>query len=321
MTTTSEAPTGFQRELGPGGLETRTVANQHGRVEARAADDGPGLIGYGSVFDTPFRIGGYFSEWDEEVAPGAFKDAIRTGDVRSMFNHDTNWLLGRQSSGSLRLSEDDVGLKYEVDINREDPNAMSVHARVDRGDVDGSSIWFRVAKQEWTYPSKSNDLEVPKRRILLVDPLYETGPVVFPANEAAGVSARSGQILDQVLRSAGVKDEAARAGLAERLLADPGAVEQELRGLFTDHPEIRDAACGCSTDAAGIDLERLDAALRSGALPVAQLRETLERAEAALARADDVDARGAGMPAEDERRLAAAKGLSAWTGLPMTDKE
>lgn len=246
-------PKGFDREVGPGGLETRTVAAATARVEARAADadDGPMLTGYGSVTDTPFRIGGFFSEWDEEVASGAFEDALAGDpDVRSMFNHDTNWLLGRTTSGSLRLEEDDTGLRYEVDINPDDPNAMSVHARVDRGDVDGSSIWFRVVRQEWTYPNDKNGLEVPKRRILSIDPLYETGPVVFPANPAAGVSARSGDVIDAVLRSAGIDDARRRADLASALLADPESVEAELRELFTGvanpihggNPEGRDAA-------------------------------------------------------------------------------
>lgn len=250
-------PKGFDREVGPGGLETRTVAAVTAGIEARAADadDGPMLSGYGAVTDKPFRIGGFFSEWDEEVASGAFEDVLADDpDVRSMFNHDTNWLLGRTTSGSLRLEEDDTGLRYEVDVNPDDPNAMSVHARVDRGDVDGSSIWFRVERQEWTYPSEKNGLKVPKRRILSINPLYETGPVVFPANPAAGVSARSNDVIDAVLRSAGIEDDRRRADLAASLLADPESIGTELRELFRSAPDPIHGGDAARGDAAAADI-------------------------------------------------------------------
>jgi HK97 family phage prohead protease len=293
-------PKGFEREVGPGGLETRTVQAAAAPVETRAATDdddgGPGLVGYGAVTEKPFRIEGYWDSWDEEVAAGAFEEAIADGaDVRSMFNHDTNWLLGRTTSGSLRLEEDDTGLRYEVDINADDPNAMSVHARVERGDVDGSSIWFRVERQEWTYPTDKNGLEVPKRRILTISPLYETGPVVFPANAAAGVSSRSGDLIDAVLRSAGVTEDTERAGLAALLLADPGAAEAELRGLFARAPELRDAACAgaCSCEGRGRD---------------------------AIHGAGDAGGNAAGDTkhrTELERRNRTARGLAALSGLPL----
>lgn len=182
-------PTWLAQEQGPDGIEVRALART---PATRASDDDspPVIEGYGAVTGVITTIEGWFSTWDEQVASGAFANAI-DGDVRSMFNHDTNWLLGRTAAGSLRLSEDDTGLLYSVDINPGDADAMAVYARVKRGDVSGSSIWFYVAAESWQYPSDDNDLERPLRTITDVSPLVETGPVVFPAFTTTTAAARS----------------------------------------------------------------------------------------------------------------------------------
>lgn len=229
------------RDTRPSGLEVRTG----NRVDTRAAKNaGPGLVGYGAVFDTVTTIGMFF-QFDEEVAPGAWAKTIDEGDIRSMFNHDENWLLGRTSAGTLTLSEDDTGLRYDIDINQDDPQAMAVHARVARGDVTGSSVWFRVIREEWTEPTDGNGLERPKRRIVEAE-LFETGPVVFPAFETTEVGVRSLDVLDATLRSAGVRSDHDRARLTADLLADPTQAEAELRSLFAHAPELRDAVCSCA---------------------------------------------------------------------------
>lgn len=234
-----EAPDGFVREQGPGGLEARMAP-----VEVRAeGDDDLGIQGFGSVAEQTTTIEGYFTDWDEEVAAGAWAKTIREADVRSMFNHDTNQLLGRTSAGTLRLDEQDEGLWYDVDINADDPMAIGVHAKVARGDVDGSSVWFRVVRQEWTYPNEQNDLERPKRRILEAQ-LFEVGPVTFPAFKQTTSQARSLSAVDAVLRSAGLGSAAKRARLGERLAAGED-LEDELRHLFDSAPDLRDAVCSC----------------------------------------------------------------------------
>lgn len=238
------APEWFTRECGPGGLELRSIPLDISGVEARAAGDAaaPMIAGYGSVSNQSTVIGSY-EEWTESVEPGAWAKSIADGDIRSMFNHDTNWLLGRTKSGTLRLSEDGTGLAYETDINPDDPNAMSVHARVARKDVDGSSVWFQVVRQEWTYPADTNDLTIPDRRILEAI-LIETGPVTFPAFEQTTAQARALSPLDAALEASGV-GPVKRARFAADLICDPTAVE--LRSLFARVPELRDAACSCST--------------------------------------------------------------------------
>lgn len=239
-------PDGFEREMGPGGLEVRTIPGKE-RLEARATADGKKmLVGYGSVFNQSTTIGGFFYSWDEEVAPGTWDKSISEGDIRSMFNHDTNWLLGRTSNETLRLSSDKTGLRYETDINADVAHAVSVHAMVERGEVDGSSVWFRVIREEWTEPTEDNGLERPRRRITEAE-LIETGPVVFPAFTQTTVTARGLSLVDRTLRSAGIDKASRRARLAADLLSDPAALESELRSLFATAPDLREAVCSCNT--------------------------------------------------------------------------
>lgn len=243
----STPPEGFERELGPGGLEGRTVAGKE-RLETRAAGDGAkSITGYGSVTNQRTTISGWFDEWDEEVAEGAWTKTIAEADIRSMFNHNTERLLGRTKSNTLRLSEDPTGLLYDVDINPDDPNALSVYAQVERGDVDGSSVWFRVIRQEWLMPTEDNGLERELRRILEAE-LIETGPVVFPAFVQTTATARNLGVVDVALRAAGF-DASKRARTAFDLLSDPSSLEGELRSLFASAPELRDAVCACETTA------------------------------------------------------------------------
>ena len=154
--------------------------------EARKGDAGgpTTLVGYASTYGRETVIAGLFRE---VVEPGAFNLALsRPDDVRALFNHDPNWLLGRTKSGTLRLSSDGEGLRYEVDINADDPNAQSVMARVERGDIDGSSFSFVVDAEEWEYPKEG----LPLRRIKDVT-LYDIAPVVYPAYGSTSVSARA----------------------------------------------------------------------------------------------------------------------------------
>lgn len=251
MTDTTTAAQAWAGELGPGGLEVRSLPKSVRPVLARAADRGDGagdtpvIEGFGSVYEQVATIGSYYPI-DEVVAAGAWAETIKAGDIRSMLNHSIDRLLGRTKAGSLRLEDRDEGLRYEVDVNVDDPLAMSAHAQVARGDIDGSSVWFRVVREEWTEPTEANGLERPLRRILEAQ-LFEVGPVVFPAFEQTTSSARTLAPLDAALRAAGVAADR-RARLASDLVAADAEVEQELRRLFTTSPELRDRVCSCTTD-------------------------------------------------------------------------
>jgi len=168
-----------------------------GRVEVRAAsaaDGGKSRIGgYGALFNSETVIGSWFRE---KIMPGAFAGVIgKDCDVRALFNHDANFILGRSTVGTLRLSEDDTGLQYEADVNAADPMAVGVAARIARGDVSGSSFSFRVKTEEWIYPDEGS-ADLPLRIIHEYAELYDVGPVTFPAYEDTTSEARVRQVLE-----------------------------------------------------------------------------------------------------------------------------
>jgi len=158
--------------------ERRTMA---GTVESRA--ESRELSGYAAVFNQRTSIMGLF---DEQIAPGAFASAVDRDDVRALFNHDPNYVLGRTSAGTLRLIEDADGLRYDIDPP-DTSVGRDVTTLVARGDVQGSSFSFEVEADEWDHSAK------PSLRTITRVKLHDVGPVTFPAYEQTSVSARCQQ--------------------------------------------------------------------------------------------------------------------------------
>lgn len=149
-------------------------------VETRATDDKRTLVGYAAVWNSDTTIGDYFVE---RIAPNAFSKAIR-GDVLALVNHDPGRVVGRTKSGTLRLQEDDHGLKVEIDVpNTTDGNDL--WTLVERGDVAGMSFAFRATKQEW---DESGDL--PHRTVVEAE-LFEVTATPIPAYPDTELGKRS----------------------------------------------------------------------------------------------------------------------------------
>ena len=152
----------------------------------RAVQDGdtPVIEGIAAVFDKPAEIWPGFTE---VVRATAFNRALeQKSDVRGLYNHDWNYVLSRTKSGTLRLNVTDEGLKYEMQIDPEDTQAMSIWRKVKRGDVDGSSFWFEVVEEKVT----NNDDDSIFRELLELK-LYGVSAVTFPAYEETVAEARS----------------------------------------------------------------------------------------------------------------------------------
>lgn len=152
-------------------------------VESRA-DGRAAIIGYAAVYNRlSLDLGGF----REEILPGAF-DKILTRqrgkqDVVALFNHDSNIVLGRTSSGTLELSSDDKGLRYVVNppVSRAD-----VMELIQRRDVRGSSFAFTVDKGGEGFRQGDDGNAV--RQIREVSGLYDVGPVLVPAYPATSAS-------------------------------------------------------------------------------------------------------------------------------------
>jgi uncharacterized protein len=177
-------------------------------LEARTRDDAPPtLTGYAAVFDTETTIGDFFRE---VVDRSAFAEALsRPDDVRALVNHDASLILGRSSAGTLRLTVDDRGLRYEVDLP-DTSYARDLAASVARGDVSQSSFGFRVVEDSWERPKTPTEL--PLRRIRNVE-LYDVSPVTYPAYDTTSVSTRA---RDLAIQCRGV-DAAVMAAELERM--------------------------------------------------------------------------------------------------------
>lgn len=166
-------------------FETRFITDAP--CELRAAREGqPAVIaGYAAVFGRRSEtLGGIFVE---EIAPGAFDDVIGQ-DVRGLFNHDANFLLGRTTSGTLRLRIDDRGLAYEIDAPDTQTVRDLVLSPLSRGDMTGSSFAFRVADGGDTW-REEDGLVI--RTIYKVGQLRDVGPVAYPAYPDATAAQRS----------------------------------------------------------------------------------------------------------------------------------
>jgi HK97 family phage prohead protease len=141
----------------------------------RADVNGQTIAGYAAVFNSPSEDLGGFIEY---IAPGAF-DSVMNDDVRGFYNHDYNYLLGRASSGTLRLSTDERGLRYEIDL----PNTTYANDLIElmrRGDVNQSSFAFMIESDNWSVKGKQNI-----RTITKISRLIDVAPVVIPAYPAA----------------------------------------------------------------------------------------------------------------------------------------
>jgi len=167
-------------------------------VELREDGDGRKITGYGAVFYNADDEGTQFQLWEdayERILPGAFDRAIAEDDVRSLFNHDVNIVLGRNTSGTLALSVDEVGLRYEITAPDTQLVRDQVVAPIERGDVSGSSFMFVPIRANWTDEDSEDGRSVEIREVREVE-LWEVGPVVFPAYDASTSSLRQTDIAE-----------------------------------------------------------------------------------------------------------------------------
>lgn len=165
--------------------------------EVRAT--GRRLEGYAATFGAEARMGSFV----ETIEPGAFRAAL-AGDVLALLDHDTGKVLGRTRSGTLRLTEDSLGLAFSLDLPDTQAGA-DVLALAQRSDLGGMSFGFTVAKggERWSG----------NRRSLVAVGLREVSVVsawpAYPDTEVA-LRARQGDMVADRRRRSLVLAEAAQ---------------------------------------------------------------------------------------------------------------
>lgn len=174
-----------------------------------------------------FNFYGYALKWDgrsqnlggfrERVAQGATTDSIERDDIRALFNHDPNLILGRNRSNTLRLSEDSTGLHYAVDMP-DTTYARDLATAMDRGDVTQSSFGFKTAGPEGDSWAEDED-GFPLRTLQKIA-LFDVSPVTYPAytDSTSGVGSRALELL------------AEQRGISVARLNSPEAIRAAIRG-------------------------------------------------------------------------------------------
>jgi len=173
-------------------------------------DKTPTFSGYAAVFDSLSEdLGGF----RETINPGAFRDSVGVDDVRALFNHDPNYVLGRNRSGTLRLVEDEKGLRFDVEA----PDvqwARDLAESVQRGDIDQCSFGFYCQDSAW------RDQDGTPVRELRKCQLFDVSIVTYPAypDTSADVRSRSEILADYQPAAQGSGSETVSAEIKRKKL-------------------------------------------------------------------------------------------------------
>jgi HK97 family phage prohead protease len=192
-------------------LFTRSLFEVAGLEIREAAAGGKILAGYAVVWEKKSLP--IYGQFRELVRRGAFTQSLKENNIRALWNHNSDFVLGAIKPKTLRLEEDERGLKFEIDL----PETTMGHdaaVTIKRGDIDGMSFAFQIRKEEW---DESNPKEI-LRTLIDVD-LREISPTAFPAYPQTKVGVRSVEDDFAEFKAAREKrDQELQAGLADREL-------------------------------------------------------------------------------------------------------
>ena len=166
-------------------VERRSVSLTELRAKTEDGEARSKIEGYAAVFNKYSEdLGGF----REIIKPGAFKKALKISDVRGLHNHDSNYVWGRTSSGTLRLKEDGDGLHIENDPP-DTQWARDLIVSINRGDINQMSFGFTVGDggDEWNEGKDG----VVTRTINEFKELFDISTVVYPAYPDTAVALRS----------------------------------------------------------------------------------------------------------------------------------
>ena len=160
-----------------------------GRQERRAFDASlranakRSISGHASIFNVEYDVGPF----REIIRPGTFAESIKTDDVRALWGHDANIVLGRNKAGTLLLKEDSVGLAFTIDA----PSWAEPHLEtIRRGDISQASFAFTVDGSDGENFQRGTNGEK-DLRVITKARLWDVSPVAFPASPATDVSVRA----------------------------------------------------------------------------------------------------------------------------------
>lgn len=163
-------------------------------LEVRQAADGQvsTLRGYGLKWSETINYGGRFRE---RFMRGAFAGTLAREDVKLLVGHNYEGLpLARTENGTMRVTENSVGLLVEADLNEADPEVLSVAEKIRAGNVDGMSVGFSMGGGKETIKAGAvNDEGVREPDLHIIEEvgsLREISIVAFAAYQSSSASIR-----------------------------------------------------------------------------------------------------------------------------------
>lgn len=188
--------------------ETRTIQS---KFELRSEDGKPEVLaGLAAVVNSPTILMEFNDMkkkeiFKEVILPGAFDD-VMGNDVRALFNHKKDNILGRTSAKTLRISITPEGhLSYEVDLP-DTTIANNLKISVKRGDISQSSFGFNIKEDLRTREETETEI-IYTRSIKKLSDLYDVSPVTFPAYKDTVTSIRTEQLVKELRSIEATKPE------------------------------------------------------------------------------------------------------------------
>ena len=148
-------------------------------------DENRTIAGYAVKWNKNSHVMGTRQRFSEQFMKGAFFDSLQNDEQKALWSHDMSKVLGSTKNNTLRLEENEIGLRFELDL----PNTTlgrDSYESIKRGDVDGVSFGFKMISQSWDESNPSNVV-----RMISKARLIEISPVAFPAYPDSEVQARS----------------------------------------------------------------------------------------------------------------------------------
>jgi HK97 family phage prohead protease len=210
-----------------------------GELRAQSTNDGLQINGFAAWYNS---LSNAFQAADgtlyyERILPGAFDRVIRSKpDVVCLFNHDANKVLGRTTSGTLRITASPRGLAYSCDL----PNtqiARDLHEAIKRGDVGGSSFAFIPHDEDSTWGTENvGGKRCIVRSIRNVSSLMDVSPCTHPKYNDTSVGTRSAVNVPSIAHWTLL---AKRMGMQNASLQDVVAAERRFAKLQREIAEQR----------------------------------------------------------------------------------
>jgi uncharacterized protein len=162
----------------------RNFRTQFNITRAEESDNERTIEGYFALYESETEL---FDGIYEIITKGAFDNTLNN-DIRALWNHNTQYVLGRSKNGSLSLKADEKGLFGTIKL----PNtgyAEDLYELVQRGDIDQASFGFNILNEDIEELASGGY----RWRINEID-LHEISVVTFPAYENTTVQARAKQV-------------------------------------------------------------------------------------------------------------------------------